>query len=466
VAVSDEFEGLRRQFFAALDRVGSVTGAAREVGVNRNTAFGWARKSGKASSPPRGLFHGRQRQAHPGKERYLALRRAGVSRIAAAGEVGVHPSTGDDWYHGVRKSRGARLLPDGRIVGDALVMSEAAVAVARLEAVLDPRFLSVQERERIHELVLQGATLRAIGRALGRPASTISREISLNRSADGSYRPYQAHRASAQRRARPKDRKLDARPRLRGYVVAGLRKRWSPQQICHAMVRDFPDDPEMRVVHETIYQALYVQGRGGLKKEIQAALRSGRARRKPRRVLGQRTPRFADPMVMISERPPEVEDRAVPGHWEGDLILGANNASAIATLVERSTRYVMLAHLPGGEHTAEVVSDALIRTMLTLPAHLRGSLTWDQGAEMARHRAFTIATDMPVYFCDPASPWQRGTNENTNGLLRQYFPKGTDLSVYGVEDLEHVAQELNGRPRQTLGWDNPAERLANLLLST
>jgi len=466
VAFGDEFDVLRRRFFAAFDRVGSVTAAAREVGVNRNTAFGWARKSGLTSTRPRGLFHGRQRPVHPGKERYLELRRAGVSRIAAAREVGVHPSTGDDWYHGVRKSRGARLLPDGQIVGETPGMSEAAVAVARLEAVLDPRFLSVEERERIHELLLQGASLRAIGRALGRPASTISREIIRNRGADGTYRPYQAHRASTRRRGRPKIRNLDACPRLRAYVVAGLRKRWSPQQICHAMVRDFPDDPEMRVVHETIYQALYVQGRGSLKKEIQAALRSGRARRKPHRAPGQRTPRFADAMVMISERPPDIEDRAVPGHWEGDLIMGANNASAIATLVERSTRYVMLARLPGGDHTAEAVNDALIRTMLTLPTHLRGSLTWDQGAELARHKAFTIATDMPVYFCDPASPWQRGTNENTNGLLRQYFPKGTDLSAHGQEDLEHVAQELNGRPRQTLGWDNPAERLANLLLST
>ncbi|WP_425543343.1 IS30 family transposase, partial [Agromyces luteolus] len=378
-----------------------------------------------------------------------------MSRIQAARRVGVHPSTGDDWYRGIRKSRGRRLFPDGRIVGETPGVNDA-VPVARLEAVLDRRFLSLEERERIHDLLLQRASVRAIGRALGRSASTISREIARNRGPDGGYRPYQAHRASARRRSRPKLRKLDTCPRLRAYVVAGLRRRWSPQQICHAMVRDFPGDPEMRVVHETIYQALYVQGRGALKKEIQTALRTGRARRKPRRAPGQRTPRFADGMIMISDRPAEIEDRAVPGHWEGDLIMGAGNASAIATLVERSTRYVMLAHLPHGDHTAEAVRDALVSTMQTLPAHLRGSLTWDQGNEMARHKAFTIATDMPVYFCDPASPWQRGTNENTNGLLRQYFPKGTDLSTHGPEDLERVAQELNGRPRQTLGWDNPA----------
>ena len=222
----------------------------------------------------------------------------------------------------------------------------------------------------------------------------------------------------------------------------------------------------MRVSPETIYQALYFQARGGLKREVQAALRTGRTRRKPHRTGEQRTPRFVDPMVMISERPPEIEDRAVPGHWEGDLIIGAYNQSAIATLVERTTRYMMLVHLPG-DHTAETVRDGLIKTM----AHPAGAPARipDLGPGRRDGHATSpsrLATDMAVYFCDPASPWQRGSNENTNGLLRQYFPKGTDLRVYGPEDLEHVAQELNGRPRKTLGWDTPAERLRDLLLTT
>ena len=249
---------------------------------------------------------------------------------------------------------------------------------------------------------------------------------------------------------------------LRQTVENGLQKRWSPEEISHRLVKDFPDDESMRVSHETIYQALYFQARGGLKKEVAQALRTGRTRRKPHRVAGERYQRFVDPMVMISERPATIGDRAVPGHWEGDLIMGQANKTAIATLVERATRYTMLVHLPYG-HDAEAVRDGLIATIATLPTHLRGSLTWDQGSEMARHKQFSMATDMQVYFCDPASPWQRGTNENTNGLLRQYFPKGTDLSVYGPEDLEHVSQQLNGRPRKTLGWDTPAERLRDLL---
>ena len=214
--------------------------------------------------------------------------------------------------------------------------------------------------------------------------------------------------------------------------------------------------------HETIYQALYVQGRGELRRELARALRTGRAMRKPRRLTQQRQPRYSAPMVMISERPAEAADRAVPGHWEGDLIIGQNNTSAIGTLVERSTRYVMLVHLPINR-SAERMRNALVDTMQTLPAHLKRSLTWDQGSEMGRHHEFTIAADMPVYFCDPASPWQRGSNENTNGLLRQYFPKGTDLSVHTRQHLDTVAAELNSRPRKTLGWETPAERLATLL---
>jgi IS30 family transposase len=226
--------------------------------------------------------------------------------------------------------------------------------------------------------------------------------------------------------------------------------------------RDFPDQPGMHVTHETIYQALYVQGRGELRRELAAALRTGRALRKPRRQAQQRQPRMATPMVMISDRPAEVADRAVPGHWEGDLIIGKDNKSAIGTLVERATRYVLLVHLPHGR-TPDLVRDALITTVQTLPAHLWRSLTWDQGNDMHRHHEFSLATNVPVYFCDPHSPWQRGSNENTNGLLRQYFPKGTDLSVHTAEHLATVATELNGRPRKTLNWDTPAERLATLL---
>ncbi|MFI5616654.1 IS30 family transposase [Streptomyces sp. NPDC051567] len=341
-------------------------------------------------------------------------------------------------------------------------VTTAPVGLAALEKHLHPRFLTLAEREQIRDLHAAGQSLRAIGQALCRPASTVMREIRANSGTQG-YQPYAAHRAAASRRPRPKDRKLLHESPLRGFVRDGLRMRWSPEQICHALVQEHPDDQSMRVSVETIYQALYFQARGGLKREVQAAIRSGRTRRKPHRDPAARTPRFTDPMVMISDRPASIEDRAVPGHWEGDLIIGANSRSAIATLVERTTRYTMLVHLPGGAHDAETVRDGLVRTIQTLPAHLRGSLTWDQGSEMARHKQFTLATGMPVYFCDPASPWQRGSNENTNGLLRQYFPKGTDLNAHSPEDLEHVAQELNGRPRKTLGWANPAERLRDLL---
>ncbi|MCG2624962.1 IS30 family transposase [Arthrobacter sp. I2-34] len=340
----------------------------------------------------------------------------------------------------------------------------ATAGLPALEKPIDARYLSLPERERIRDMAATGAPQRKIAAALGRAPSTISREIARNSRPDAGYQPYAAQRQAVARRSRPRQSKLSVEGPLRSYVKEKLLVRWSPEQISRTLVREFPDNPELRVCHETIYQALYVQARGGLKREVQAALRTGRARRQPRNAGGERRQRFTDPMVMISERPPEIEDRAVPGHWEGDLITGAHNQSAIATLVERTTRYVMLVHLPG-DHTAETVRDGLVATMSTLPVHLRGSLTWDQGAEMAAHKSFSTATDMDVYFCDPASPWQRGSNENTNGLLRQYFPKGTDLTAYGPEDLEHVAQELNGRPRKTLGWDTPAERLRDLLLT-
>lgn len=332
---------------------------------------------------------------------------------------------------------------------------------ARSDVPISARYLSAQDRVAIADGLVNKVTMTAIAAGIGKNVSTVSREVARH-SVEGVYLPHRAHRDAAVARGRAKDSKLLTNQRLRAEVEQGLERKLSPEQISNRLRRDHPDDESMRVSHETIYQALYFQARGGLKREVQTALRSGRTRRKPHRQPGQRTHRFVDEMVMISQRPAEVDDRAVPGHWEGDLIMGAGNQSAIGTLVERTTRYTMLLHLPGG-HNAEAVRDELLKTMKTLPEHLRGSLTWDQGCEMAGHKQFSLAANMAVYFCDPASPWQRGTNENTNGLLRQYFPKGTDLSVHGAEDLEHVAQELNGRPRKTLGWETPAERLRDLL---
>lgn len=449
---------VKARFFASFDRTGSASASAVELGLNRHTCQGWVRAAGLRSK--RGVDA--QRPRHPGRVEYDRLRAAGVSRREAAAAAGVHERTARDWDRGIRKLNGRRLYPDGRMVDYARGTITRQPVPPSLEKVLDSRFLTLLEREQIADLRAGGASMRAVAAALSRPASTISRELDRNTGADGVYRPYAAHRAAAVRRARPKPAKLASNRALADYVQAGLDQRWSPEQICHALVLDHPDEAEMRVSPETIYQAIYVQARGGLRREVAAALRTGRTRRKPHRDPAARTPRFADPMVMISERPAEIEDRAVPGHWEGDLIIGADGASAIGTLVERATRYVMLVHLPAGR-TAEAVRDQLVATMTTLPAHLRGSLTWDQGAEMAAHRSFSVATDMPVYFCDPASPWQRGSNENTNGLLRQYFPKGTDLSVHAAADLEHVAQQLNGRPRKTLGWETPAQRLRALL---
>jgi IS30 family transposase len=455
-------EGLRARFFDALDREnGNVSAAARAVGLNRSTAFFWARKAGVRGG-------GKTGTGHPGRAEYDRLRAAGVRRREAAARVGVHERTARDWDHGIRKIGNARLHADGRRIdyttGVITTVAVSGPSLAAVEAELHPRFLTVTERELIADLRRQGASLRAIGRALDRPASTVKREIDA-RSVDGVYQPHRAQRAWAKSRPRPKESKLALDGRLREYVTGKLRERWSPEQICHALLIEFPDDEDMRVSPETIYQAIYVQARGGLRREVAVALRTGRTRRKPHRSPQQRTPRFVDEMVMISDRPAEIEDRSVPGHWEGDLIVGTRSASAIVTLVERSTRYVMLGHLPGG-HTAEQVRDVLVPLIQTLPEHLRGSLTWDQGCEMAAHKQFTLATAVPVYFCDPHSPWQRGSNENTNGLLRQYFPKGTDLSVHRAEDLEHVAQQLNSRPRKTLRWATPAERLRDLLTTT
>jgi IS30 family transposase len=322
--------------------------------------------------------------------------------------------------------------------------------------------LSAVERVEIRIGLERGETYAAIGTRLGRHRSTICREVTANGGRDA-YRPIDAHQGAVERARRPKPTKLEANPVLCQRVIADLERLWSPEQIARRLRASFPDDPEMRVSPETIYKSIYVQGRGELRRELAACLRTGRAQRKHRGRIEARG-RLAG-MVNISERPAEAEDRAVPGHWEGDLILGKDGKSAIGTLVERTTRFVMLLHLPK-DRSAEAVREAMAASIQTLPAALRRSITWDQGKEMAEHVRFSVDTGVEVFFCDPHSPWQRGSNENTNGLLRQYFPKGTDLSVHGPDVLQAAADSLNGRPRKTLGWMTPSEKLAELVATT
>jgi len=322
------------------------------------------------------------------------------------------------------------------------------------------RHLSLAEREEISRGVAGGDSLRVIASRLGRPVSTISREVARN---DGRlrYRAHRADRAAWQRARRPQECKLATNTALRLVVEDKLTLRWSPQQISGWLRRTYPGDEGMDVSHETIYLTLFIQARGGLKRELAQHLRTRRVNRRPQ---GKRPPsgkgQIVDP-VMISERPAAVEDRAVPGHWEGDLLMGKRQ-TAIGTLVERWSRYVILFALPNG-HSAEAVRNALAATVQQLPEHLWESLTWDQGKEMAQHAQFTIDTGIQVYFCDPRSPWQRGSNENTNGLLRQYFPKGTEMSQLTQQDLDFAAHQLNGRPRQTLNWMTPSQKLAEAL---
>jgi IS30 family transposase len=348
--------------------------------------------------------------------------------------------------------------------------------------------LSLEERIEIQAGVHADESMRSMAERLKRAPSTIKREIDNNTelrarknprksgyrrkhafganqsgaSAKVDYRAMSAHDRSADRARRPKLSNLSKNDTLRHEVQSRLELRHSPEQIALRLRVDFPDKPEMWVSHEAIYQALYVQGRGALRRELHQCLRTKRAIRRSQHQPATRQGRIPD-MINISQRPPTVNDRAVPGHWEGDLIMGSTASnSAIGTLVERTTRFVMLLHLPDG-HTAEAVQDAIIAKITELPEHLRLSLTWDQGTEMTNHKAIAKATDLDIYFCDPHSPWQRGSNENTNGLLRQYFPKGTDLSFWGPGYLDQVAAELNGRPRKTLGWRTPAEALNELL---
>jgi len=375
------------------------------------------------------------------QQRFWELVTSGASSSQACEAVGVNRRQGYRW----RRDSGGQPPPAPRVVS--------------------ARYLSLEERLQIADLHLAGASRRAIAAQLGRAPSTISRELRRNgpvagRAGRARYAPYAAHKRAGLRARRPKPFKLDD-ARLALAVQDKLCLKWSPAQISAHLAGEHGDKAAMRVSHETIYQALFVQGRGRLRTELHRHLRTGRAWRRPHGFSGATTAKISG-MVSISERPAEAADRAVPGHWEGDLILGQHCRSAIGTLVERQTRFCLLVHLPDG-HGAQTVRDRLVAAITTLPEQLRRSLTWDQGTELAQHQAITLATDMAIYFCDPHSPWQRGSNENTNGLLRQYFPKGTDLSVHNAEHLESVAAELNGRPRKTLGFITPAEAMQRLL---
>jgi len=390
------------------------------------------------------------------RRRFWRAIAAGAHTAAASAAAGVSQPAGQRWFV---EAGGVRPL-----------------------SLTDPssRYLSFVEREEIAILFAQQIGVREIARRVGRNPSTISRELRRNastRSAKWDYRASTAQWHAERRLERPKVSKLATNERLREHVQDKLSGpgRWSPEQIARRLELDFPEDESMRVSHETIYRSLYVQGRGALRRELTECLRTGRAVRKPKRRQNVRGKRAIPPEIMISERPPEVEDRAVPGHWEGDLMIGTGQ-SAIGTLVERKTRYVMLvplprlAHLAEGDRgwtgrAAETVAAAVAATITTLPGELRRSLTWDQGSEMYAHAKLKVEANLDVYFCDPHSPWQRGTNENTNGLLRQYFPKGTNLAVHKPEHLAEIAAALNGRPRKTLGWQTPAEAFNQELLS-
>jgi transposase, IS30 family len=354
-----------------------------------------------------------------------------------------------------------------RLIAVELGCSERTVHRAQADAVVRRQLrradsgyrLSIEERIEIAMRVAAGETNAEIARGLGRHRSTIGRELGRCGKRRGHYAPFVAERRARRLACRPKPRKLAASSRLLAAVEAGLLARWSPEQISAKLQVDHPSDLQMRISPETIYLSLFVQSRGELRRQLTAELRTGRKSRKPQGMVQHRG--HIPGMVNISERPAEIEDRAVPGHWEGDLILGAQQKSAVLTLVERQTRFVMLARIE--DRSTEQVTSALKRRVVQLPAHLARSLTWDQGTEMSAHQRFTTDTGIDVYFCDPQSPWQRGSNENTNGLLRQYLPKGTDLSVHDQASLDRISDSLNGRPRKTLGWATPAEKMAQLL---
>jgi transposase, IS30 family len=383
------------------------------------------------------------------REAYARLIAAGVSNLRACRMVGINPRTGKRWRHGRTITSGS-----GRRLHYSPVIHSPAREVS-------PRFLAEDERVAIADLHRRGRGVRAIAREVGRSPATISRELRRNLDlASGQYRPFTAQRMATARRARPGRGKLAGDAELAGFVRQRLGWRWSPEQICHALREQFPDQPGRHLVPETIYQAVYRPG-STLRRELPArVLRTGRSRRRPRRDPNARRGRLVD-MTMIDQRSAEATERTTPGHWEGDLITGAHNRSAIGTLVERTSRFTILLHLPT-DHGAQAVHDAVVAALGALPASLRRSLAWDQGSEMALHAQISQALGMPVFFCHKASPWQRPSNENTNGLLRQYFPKGSDLRVHSPERLVAVAAELNARPRKTLGWATPTQRLAQL----
>lgn len=390
------------------------------------------------------------------RQRFWSLVRGGLLREEAAAAVGLAGGTGRRWF-----SQAGGVIP------------------LHVLAPLGRRNLSLVEREEIFAGVERGESIRVISRRLGRAPSSVLRELRRNMrhqryrpcrpngptvSQPWVYRPSAAQQFAEYKRRRPKPAKLATNLQLRQLVQAKLELKLSPRQISVELRQEFPENPEMWVSHETIYQSIYVQGRGALRRELAVHLRTGRALRRPQRKANQRRGRIPD-MVNISERPAEVEDRAIPGHWEGDLIMGKNGRSAMGTLVERKTRFLILLPLPDG-HSPAQVEQAIIAATQKLPDFIWKSLTWDQGNEMRNHVRIKVATGLQVYFCDPASPWQRGSNENTNGLLRQYFPKGTDLSQHDAEHLDFVAAQMNRRPRETLGWLRPAQALGALLSST
>jgi len=382
----------------------------------------------------------RPRVSRSVRRRFWDLISEGATIEKAAAEVGVSAAAGSVWF---RDSGGMRPLSRNEPSG---------------------RYLSFVEREEIACGRAAGDGVRAIARRIGRDPGTVSRELRRNRAVHGSGAPYRASLAQSkaeERARRPKTSKLAVNTRLQTAVQDMLERRMSPEQITGRLPIEHPDDPTMRICHEAIYQALYIHSRGALRRELVTCLRTGRTLRKPRRRVDARRQRIKD-MPMISDRPPNIEDRALPGDYEGDLITGTENKSAIGTIVDRTTRYTLLLHLPHG-HGAAALHTAIVTAMADLPKQLRRTLTWDQGIEMAHHTQISIDTDLDIYFCDPHSPWQRGTNENTNGLLRQYFPKGTDLSIHTAQDLTAVQDELNDRPRKTLGFYTPREALTRIL---